>query len=428
MSRVELPETGAAPAAITAAMAEARSLDADQDSGRVIMGCYHVSDEHTAVQDRAYVEFLHQNALLRGDIERKGGQGFFPSLARFDSEVVEMALGVLNAPEGAAGAFTSGGTESVLMAVLLARDWARKHRPEVARPVILMPRTAHPAFTKGAHYFGLETRRIPQGADFCADVAAMEAAMSDDVVLVVGSAPCYPFGVVDPIAELSELAAKTGAWMHVDACVGGYVLPFVRKLGYEVPDFDFRVPGVFSISADLHKFGYTPKDASTILFRTEAMKEVGHFGFSDWPFGSYNTDTLGGSHTGGSMAAAWASMRHLGEAGYLDATKRAMAARDVMLDAVRSIDGLAIHGSPRIPMASFGSADPALDITAVAEGLKQKGLAVRTGHRSRRRPFRAGPAPRRLRRRLRRRSARSRRQGPRRRNHRLGQRCGLCVA
>ena len=379
MSRVELPETGAAPAAITAAMAEARSLDADQDSDRVIMGCYHVSDEHTAVQDRAYVEFLHQNALLRGDIERKGGQGFFPSLARFDSEVVEMALGVLNAPEGAAGAFTSGGTESVLMAILLARDWARKHRPEVARPVILMPRTAHPAFTKGAHYFGLETRRIPQGADFCADVAAMEAAMSDDVVLVVGSAPCYPFGVVDPIAELSELAAKTGAWMHVDACVGGYVLPFVRKLGYEVPDFDFRVPGVFSISADLHKFGYTPKDASTILFRTEAMKEVGHFGFSDWPFGSYNTDTLGGSHTGGSMAAAWASMRHLGEAGYLDATKRAMAARDVMLDAVRSIDGLAIHGSPRIPMASFGSADPALDITAVAEGLKQRGWLFARG-------------------------------------------------
>lgn len=379
MAGVKFPETGLSSAAIDAAMAEARANDADQNSGRVVMGCYHVSDEHTDVQDRAYIKYLHQNALLRGDIERKGGQGFFPSLARFDAEVVEMALGVLNAPEGAAGVFTSGGTESVLMAVLLARDWARQHRPEVTRPVILMPRTAHPAFTKGAHYFGLETLRIPQGPDFCADITATKAAMTDDVVLVVGSAPCYPFGVVDPIAELSEMAATVGAWMHVDACVGGYVLPFARKLGYEVPEFDFQVPGVFSISADLHKFGYTPKDASTILFRSEAMKSIGHFGFSDWPFGSYNTDTLGGSHTGGSMAAAWASMRHLGEAGYLDATKRAMGARDVILDAVRSIDGLVIHGTPRIPMASYGSNDPALDITAVAEGLKQRGWLFARG-------------------------------------------------
>ena len=379
MSNVKLPADGLAPDAIAAALDEAHALDADQHTGRVLIGCYQVTDEHTAVQDVAYRQFLHENALLRGDIEGKGGQGFYPSLAAFDDEIVAMALDLLNAPVGGAGVFTSGGTESVLMAVLLARDWAREHRPEVARPVILAPRTAHPAFNKAAHYYGLDVVRIPHGEDFRADVASMDAALTDDVVLVVGSAPCFPFAVVDPIAELADLASKVGAWMHVDACVGGYVLPFVRKLGYPVPDFDFAVPGVFSISADLHKFGYSPKDASTLLFRTEEMKDVGHFGFSDWPFGSYHTETLGGSHTGGPRAAAWASMRHLGEAGYLDATRRAMSARDVILEGIRALDGLVIHGEPHIPMASFGSADAALDINAVAEGLKARGWLFARG-------------------------------------------------
>ena len=374
MQNTVFPKAGVPWDELHRVMVDARKDDSNWQDGRMAMASYVVDDELLRVGHDAYGMFLVENALYSGEMARKRKVGF-ASLTLFQEEILKMALEILNAPEGAGGQITTGGTESVLLAVLGAREWARKNRPDIKQPRILLPRTAHPAFNKGAHYFGLKVTRIPQRADDCkADVAAMEASLADDVIMVVGSAPCYPFGVIDPIRELAAMAAKRGVWFHVDACVGGYVAPFVKKLGYPVTDFDLGVPGVWSVSADLHKYGYAPKNISTLLVRDAALKEYFTFAFDDWPYGSYTTPTVGGSRTGGALAGAWATLKFLGEDGYLKAAKQIMDVRGKLYDGFKSIGGFEVRGAPDIGLVNFGS--KAFDIGAVADGMGAKGWAV----------------------------------------------------
>ena len=376
MSNTVFPREGVPWDELERVMDEVRAGDMAWREGRMIMSCYFVDDDLMAVQRSAYGKFLLENALFMGEQAEKRGVGF-ATITKFDAEVLAMALEIMNGAEGAGGITTSGGTESILLAALAAREWAQARRPAVDKPRLLVPRTAHPAFNKAAHLMGFAITRVPQGADYRADTAAMAEALDDDVILMVGSAPCYPFGVVDPIAELAELAASRDVWFHVDACVGGFTAPFVRKLGYPVPDFDFSIPGVWSISADLHKYGFTAKGASVLLLREAGLKEYATFRFEDWPYGSYTTATVGGSRTGGALAAAWAVMRNLGEEGYLAAARRIMDTRQRVLDTVADIDGLAVHGTPHIGIVSFGSEE--FDIYAVADGMKAHGWAMGRG-------------------------------------------------
>jgi glutamate/tyrosine decarboxylase-like PLP-dependent enzyme len=240
----------------------------------------------------------------------------FPSLVRYEAEVVAMALDMLEAPEGAGGGITTGGTESILMAVRTARDWAREHRPQAVRPELILPETAHPAFEKAAQLVGVSVRRMSRSPGYRADVEAMAAAVGDQTIMLVGSAPPYPYALVDPIERIAALAEQHGLWMHVDACVGGFVLPFVRELGHPVPPFDFAVPGVMSISADLHKFGYSGRGASLLLLRDKANERYQRFSSGAWPSGTYSTLNFGGSRNGGAIASSWAVMRYLGRSGY----------------------------------------------------------------------------------------------------------------
>jgi glutamate/tyrosine decarboxylase-like PLP-dependent enzyme len=256
---------------------------------------------------------------------------------------------------------SSGGSESLLLAVKTARDWARAERPHVKEPEMLVPVTAHPALMKAAHMVSVKAVVVPVRADFTADVDAAKALFTERTILVVASAPQYPHGVMDPVADLAALAASHGVLCHVDACIGGFFLPWVEKLGHDVPPWDFRVRGVTSISADLHKYAYAAKGASTVMYRTRALRRHQHFVHADWPGGLFGSPSVLGTRPGGAIAAAWAVMNYLGEEGYLDLAKRAMDATRTFVRGIEETPGLRLLGKPVMSCIAFG-ADP----TAVA--------------------------------------------------------------
>lgn len=345
-TRFRLPPHGLSRSAILAQMEAARAHDVRWRQGQVFSLVFSAGDEVNDIAKSAYNAFFSENGL---------NPTAFPSLRRFETEVVAMVGGLLGGDGHTAGNMTTGGTESILMAVLAAREWGRARKPGVALPEMVLPSTAHPAFDKAAHYFGVKAVRVPVGDDFRADVAAMRQAINLDTVLVVGSAPSYAHGVVDPIPELASLAQQRAILCHVDACVGGLMLPFVRRLGYPVTPFDFGVPGVTSISADLHKYGYAAKGASVILYRTAGLRRHQLFATTDWPGGIYASPTMTGTRPGGAIAAAWAVLNFLGEEGYLRIARTVMQTTARLRDGVNAIDGLRVLGKPEMSVLAIAS-------------------------------------------------------------------------
>jgi glutamate/tyrosine decarboxylase-like PLP-dependent enzyme len=343
-------------------MRERQAADADWRGGRTFSLVYPAGPEVDAVLREASLLYLHENAL---------NPFRFPSLRQMEDEVVSMTAGLLHGGPGAAGAMTSGGTESILMAVLTARERARAERG-IARGRLLAPRSAHPAFAKAAHYLGLELVQIPLGPDLRADPRAAERLLGDDAVLVVGSAPCYPYGVVDPIEELAGLAAARGIPFHTDACLGGFLLPFYERLGARVPPFDFRVPGVTTISADVHKYGYCVKGASVIAHRErESLNRHQLFLYQDWPGGTYGSFAMAGARPGGPIAAAWAVMQHLGEEGYLRLAREVRETAERVRAGIGAIPGLRVLGEPAMSVLAFVSDDG--DVLAVGDAMDERG-------------------------------------------------------
>ena len=356
-----LPERGQDWPALKQALQDAKARDYSWRRGRMAVFFYHLDEALERVQQEAYLAFWTENAL---------GQRAFPSLAKLEGEVVEMGLSLLNAPAGAGGTFTSGGSESIFLAMLAARERAGR-----AAPNIVIPDTAHLTFDRAAWYLGLEVRRVPADAARRSDVSAMAAAMDRDTVALVASAPNYPFGTIDRIAELGALAQSRGTWLHVDACVGGFLNPFLEELGLALPAWDFLVPGVTSISADIHKHGMAPKGASLLLLREAALKRHHRFESSAWARGTYAAHTAQGTRPGGAVAAAWAAMNHLGRAGYRDCAARILAARRAIAAGIAAIPGLeALPGEHAILV--FRSSDPALPIGRLAAALDARGWLV----------------------------------------------------
>ena len=256
---------GLSPDDIAGTMATMRAGDGAWDDPRNLKASYFAGDDVTRVATDAFNLHMGDNVIY--------GAAVYPSLPAYEADVVAMGLELLDAPDGAGGTVTTGGTESICVAVKTARDWARDHKPGATAPEIVVPRTAHVAFSKAAQLFGLKLVRMAGSVDYRADVAAMAAAINHNTIMIVGSAPPYPYANVDPIRDIAALAVEHDLWMHVDACVGGFVLPFARDLGYPVPDYDFAVPGVMSLSADLHKYGYALRGSSLLLLRDKALEE-----------------------------------------------------------------------------------------------------------------------------------------------------------
>ncbi len=381
-----LPSTGLARDEVLAALESMRGADVDWRSGRCFSLVFDGGEDVRDVARAAHDLYLSENAL---------NTNAFPSLARMQADVVGIVADLLHGDDATAGFMTSGGTESILVAVKAAKERARIERG-VTEPEMVLARSAHAAFHKAAHDFGVAARVVPVRDDWRADVDAIEGSVNDRTVLVVASAPQYPQGVVDPVPEIAAIAQSVDANCHVDACMGGFVLPFAQRLGVDVAPWDFRVEGVTSISADVHKLGYSPKGASVIVHRTRDLRRYQTFVFDDWLGGLYASPNLLGTRPAGPIAAAWAVLHYLGEEGYLRLTRVTLDATARLLDGIRSIPQLALVGEPDAHIVCFGAADPgSLDVFVLGDALASKGWFFdrQTGPESLHATVSAGNAP-----------------------------------
>ncbi|WDP89392.1 MAG: aspartate aminotransferase family protein [Desulfobacter sp.] len=325
-------------------------------------------------RDEEYSNFLNEAGRLFASTNGLNPMAF-KSLKRMEAEVVQMTAALLNGDEGACGIMTSGGTESCLLAVKTYRDMARKTK-KIKKPEMIIPESAHVAWEKGAQYFDVKPVRIPLGEDFRVDIHAVERAVTKNTVMILGSAPGYPHGVVDDIEYLGDLAVENNIPLHVDACVGGYLLPFVEKLGYHISPFDFRVPGVTSISADTHKYGYAAKGASTLLYRDMEYMAHQFFISTEWPGGVFASPGILGTRPGGAVAAAWAAMQAMGRDGYLDHARIIMDTAAALIRGINAIEGLEVLGRPEAGLFAYRSTDKGLNIYAVGDRMEEKGWHI----------------------------------------------------
>lgn len=358
---MRIPEKGCSTEEVFARLDGFREQDLPTDNGRAFGYIYDAGEEVAAIQKRAVGAFLSKNGL---------DPTAFPSLKLLENEVVGMSLAHLNAPEGAVGTFTSGGTESCMLAVKAARDWARSEKG-IAEPQILVPTTAHAAFHKGAKYFDVEL--VPVAVDpktFRADVADARSKVTERTAMIVGSSPGYAHGVIDPISELAALAQEKGLLMHVDGCIGAWLLPYFERLGEDIETFDFRIEGVTSISMDLHKYAYAPKGSSVLLWRNLELRRHQLFACAGWTGYSVVNTTMQSTKSGGPLAGAWAVMQHLGDEGYLDLAKRILDGTKTLLEGLRAIDGLEVLGDPKMGLIAIASDE--INVFQLADLLQEK--------------------------------------------------------
>lgn len=349
--------------------AMAEEENAKWKTGQVSGTFYHAGDEHRRFLNEAFSFFSHVNTI-QFDL--------CPSMFKMESEIISMTAKMLNADavkkqnpaDEVCGTVTSGGSESIMMAMKAYRDWALAEK-NITKPEIIMPDTAHPAFDKSGKYFGIHMVHIPvDPPDFRVDPAKVEAAINKNTAAVVGSAGNYPYGLIDPLEELSDIARKHKIGFHVDGCLGGFILPWIEKLGYDIPLFDFRLPGLTSMSADTHKYGFALKGTSVVLYRNNNLRRHQYFNVPDWPGGIYASPTGAGSRSGGLTAATWSSLVYLGEEGYLKAARAIMDVADEIKKGIREIPELLLIGEPTF-VISFRSEE--VDVYHVNDFMKTKG-------------------------------------------------------
>ncbi|MFH1538866.1 MAG: aspartate aminotransferase family protein [bacterium] len=362
---MKIPEKGKTKGEILKTLHSYKEKDLDWRSGKVMGYIYHPGDEAMDVINEAYTMYLTENAL---------DPTAYPSIFRIENELIGMLADLLRGDENMVGNFTSGGTESIMMAVLSARNKTRAERPEIKEPEIILPLTAHAAFYKACHYLGVKPVAVPvRDETFRADVDAMRNAITENTILLVCSAPGYAHGVVDPVEEIAQLAQEKNLLCHVDACVGGIHLSFMRKLDMDVPAFDLSVPGVTSLSVDMHKYGYAAKNASVILYKSKDLRRRQIFACASWPGYTVVNATAGSSKTGGPVAGAWAILNHLGSEGYMEIVREVMDATRLLIDGIGGIDCLKVNGSPDMCMFSFHSTTDRLNVYKLADEMKLRG-------------------------------------------------------
>ncbi len=363
---MKIPNEGLAKDAVMAALESARTHDWPWRDGKLFAYVFDGGKEIEEVGKRAHAAYSSENGL---------DPTTFPSLLKFENDVVDMARRHLGGDESVVGNFTSGGTESIILAIKTARDWFRVQRPEVTAPEIIVPITAHAAFHKAGHYLGVKV--VTTAVDpktFKADPEAIREAMTANTMLLVASACSYAHGVIDPVASIAALAQTAGILCHVDGCMGGFLLPYFKRLGQPVPDFDFRVPGVTSMSMDFHKYGLCPKGASVVLYKNEALRKFQIYACSEWTGYTMINTTIQSSKSGGPLAAAWAVLQFVGEQGYLKIARELMESRDALTAGVAQIPGLQMMGTPEMSLLAFSS--DVLSVFAIADALQERGWRV----------------------------------------------------
>ncbi|MFH1980686.1 MAG: aspartate aminotransferase family protein [Pseudomonadota bacterium] len=346
---MQLPKTGKSKDEVFAALADIRKGDLKWQEGRAFGYVFDPGEEIMDIGKKAYMMFLSENGL---DFT------VFKSLQIFEKQLARFAASHLGGDADVVGNFSSGGTESIILAVKTARDYARATRPEITAPEMILPTTGHSAFHKAAHYLDVHVVPVSVAPDtFTADPEAMRRAITPNTIMMVGSAPSYAHGVVDPIAALSDIAVEHGIWLHTDACMGGFLLPYFKRLGEPVPDFDFSLPGVSSMSVDLHKYAYCPKGASIVLYRNKQLRQHQLFACSSWVGYTMINNAIQSSKSGGPMAAAWAVLNTVGDDGFMEIARKKLAATKKIIAGIKNIPGLRSLAKPDMCLVSFTADD-----------------------------------------------------------------------
>lgn len=365
-----IPSLGRDRQEIIRDLEELRSLEeAHWKDGFVSGAVYHGDAEHIDFLNHVYA-IESQSNPLHVDV--------WPSISKFEAEIVAMTADMLNGTDQlACGTLSSGGTESIMLAMKTYRDWARDKKG-ITRPEMVVPITAHPAFDKASQSFNIKIHHISVDSNFRANVDAMRKAINRNTIVMVGSAPSFPHGMIDPIAELSEVARQHGIGFHTDACLGGFVLPWAEKLGYEIPQFDFRLPGVTSISVDTHKYGYAAKGTSVILYRGKELLHYQYYTIANWPGGLYFSPTFAGSRPGALSASCWAAMTSIGAQGYMDATKKILETAAYIKQEIKQFPELRLLGDPLFVIAF---ASDSLDIYKILDYMTHKKWSLNGLHK-----------------------------------------------
>jgi glutamate/tyrosine decarboxylase-like PLP-dependent enzyme len=363
--KTALPTKGRNTADVLADLKGFGADDPNYKEGRLWSLVYYLDEEYADFLGDAYREFSSANGL---------NPTAFKSLKRFENEIIAGVAEMFYGTPEVCGVVTSGGTESCLLAVKTYRDMARERG--VTKPEMVLPITAHVAWFKAAEYFTVKVRLLPLDKELRADVKKLPRLCNRNTVMILGSAPEYPHGNIDPIEEFSAVALKRKIPLHVDACVGGFILPFMEMNGRQLPLWDYRVPGVTSISADIHKYGFASKGASTITYRNLDILKHQMFVYQDWPGGVFASPALLGTRPGGAYAAAWAAMQYFGKSGYRDLAKRTTQAFDKMRKGVEKLPELYVMGQPTGPLLGYGSCDPKVNIFAVGDQMDAKGWKI----------------------------------------------------
>ncbi|MDD5447704.1 MAG: aspartate aminotransferase family protein [Actinomycetota bacterium] len=364
----KIPEKGLPRSEVLETLRNLKGEDANYKDSKLWSLVYYLGDEHTQFLLEAFSLFFSENLL---------NPIAFKSLKRLEHEIVRMTASLLSGDTNVVGTVTAGGTESCLLPVVAYRERAfAKHLFRTKKPEMIAPESVHVAWEKGAHYFGVKMVHAPLRSDLRVDVEAVKKLINKHTVLIVASAPSYPHGVIDPIAELGKVAQEYDIPLHVDSCLGGFMLPFLEKLGYKIPPFDFRVPGVTSISADVHKYGYGAKGLSVVLYRNMDYLKHQFFVYENWPGGIFISPALLGTRPGGPIAAGWAAMKTLGMDGYCDVAQRTMNTTVALEKGIQSIPELKILSNPEMSVFAYGSKSRKVNIFAVGDQMEEKGWFV----------------------------------------------------
>ena len=369
-SRRVMPEHGRRSAAVFQELFERKTGDADWQHGRTFNLVYPTGrSDVDAVLAEANNAYLYENAL---------NPNRFPSLGSMQRDVLDMVASLVNAPVGGGAGFSSGGTESILLSVLVSRERARVEKG-IEHGNIVFPSSAHPAFAKAAFYTGLEVRHTALSQDFSADVSSLADAVDENTVLIAGSAYSFPYGIMDPIEELSNLALERSIPFHSDTCIGSFVLPFMERLGHTIPPFDFRLPGVTQMSCDIHKSGYVTKGASVVVYRDQNWLNHQIFDYDVWPVGRYRNASVAGARAAAPVAASWSLLNYLGIDGYTEIMRGLLETTRRFREGITNLDGLQLIGDPIGPLLSFTSFND--DIFAIADVMDDRGWHLNRVHR-----------------------------------------------
>ena len=364
MSKDKIPKTGINEKDLFEYMENSMHSDIDWRSGKTFGAVYYPGDKYSKAISNAYIKYMHENAF---------DPQLFSSILTMENELVQQTASLFSSNQKLFGNLTSGGTESIFLSVLSARNWSNKQKT-IKNPEVILSSSAHPAFLKAMNFLRIKPVIVPTKKDFNLSLNGFKEAINQNTILLVASAPAYPTGMIDPISELSNLALENKLLLHVDACIGGFLLSYLKKCNYNIPLFDFNLDGVSSLSVDLHKYAYAPKGSSVLLYRNDELRKQQFSVYPNWEGGIYGSTSFLGTKPGGIVAASWFALNHIGENGYIELTQKTMSATKVIYDFIQNSEHLSLIGNPIMSLIAFHSEK--YDIYHIADELSNLGWYI----------------------------------------------------